>query len=273
MKFLKRHLSLIIPLLAILFSIEAMLTITRIQEAYEVNLKKSYSIILAASRELKSDEILLRVSEFKSLNPISSESIVERLKGEISEENIERLKGTLPYYYSITLSEFPNQSRLESISATLREIKDVQRVESFSKAHDRIYRLLLILQGTIIAFGISLSIVSVLLMVKQIEVWYFEHSERMEIMTLLGAPGWLKNGLLFKLAIVDSIVASLFVTVIMLYMSLQSPIIAILSEVGAHTPVFFPQYDFFILLIFSLAIANISVFVVISRIAKSRNNV
>lgn len=272
MKSLKRHLSLIVPLLAILFSLQAVLSIIRIQDSYEATLRNSYSIIIAASRELRSDEIALRISEFQSLEPIDAESVIGKIQGEVSEENLERLKGSLPHYYSIMLSQFPNQARLAQITDVLKDIKDVKRVESFSKAHDRIYRLLLILKGTIMLFGIILSIVSVLLMIKQIEIWYFEHSERIEIMMLLGAPSWFRNGLLFRLAMMDSVVAALVVSLGSLYLSVQSFLVSLLQEIGVDNSIFMPEFDFVALLLCALFIANLSVFVVIARIAKERKN-
>lgn len=272
MKSLKRHLSLIIPLLAILFSLQAMLSILRIQDSYELTLRNSYSIIIAAGRELKSDEIALRISEFQSLEPIDAESIINKIQGEVSEENLERLKGSLPYYYSIMLSQFPNQARLVQITNVLKDIKDVKRVESFSKAHDRIYRLLLILKGTIMLFGTILGIVSVLLMIKQVEIWYFEHSERIEIMMLLGAPSWLRNGLLFRLAMMDSVVATLIVSLGSLYLSMQTFLTSLLHEIGVSDSIFMPEFDFIMLLLCALLIANLSVFIVIARITKERKN-
>lgn len=272
MRSLKRHLSLIIPLLAILFSLQAGLGILQIQDSYETTLRNSYSLIIASSRELRSDEIQLRVSEFQSLQQISAASIVQKLADEVGKDNIERLKGSLPYYYSITLSHFPSQARLAQIANALKEIHDVKRVESFSKAHDRIYRLLLILKGAIVLFGMMLSVVSILLMVKQIEVWYFEHSERIEIMMLLGAPSWFRNGLLFRLAMIDSVVAALMVSFGSLYLSVQTFIVGLLQEMGISNEIFMPEFDFFVLLVCALLIANLSVFVVIAKITKERKN-
>ncbi|RAX58639.1 hypothetical protein CCZ01_02325 [Helicobacter monodelphidis] len=270
MKSLKRHIALIVPLIAILFSLESVLSIMRLQSLYEINLSKAYSIIVASSRPLKDEDIALKIPEFKSLNEIDSDMIVQKLKGEVREENIERLKGVLPYYYSITLSYFPNQKRLAQITEQIQQIKDIKRVESFNKAHDRIYRLLLLLKTTIIFFAIPMFLVSLLLMVKQIEVWHFEHRERMEIMTLLGAPNWLRNGLLFRLAIVDSILATFLLTGITIYFGSHGFLLTLFSEIGVHGHVFYPQTDFFILLVSSLCISNFSVLAVIARITRER---
>lgn len=270
MRSLKRHLSLIIPLLAILFAIESVQIIIRVMESYEASLQNSYSIIVASSRELRADEITLRVSEFGSLNPIDAESIINKLSGEVSEENMQRLKGSLPYYYSLTLTQFPSQARLAQITSILQEIKDVRRVESFGKAHDRIYRLLLILRSVIFLFACTVFITGMLLMIKQIEVWCFEHSERMEILSLMGAGWWLRNGTLFGLGMVDSVIAAICVALAAMYLSVQSFIISLLKEIGISVSVFQSEFDFIVLLIAALVIANISVFIAITRISKQR---
>ena len=42
-------------------------------------------------------------------------------------------------------------------------------------------------------------------------IWQFQHLERMNIMALFGAPVWLRSAVLFRLSIVDAIIASLLV--------------------------------------------------------------
>jgi cell division transport system permease protein len=40
-------------------------------------------------------------------------------------------------------------------------------------------------------------------------LWQFQHAERMNIMALFGAPVWLRSAVLFRLAIVDAVIATL----------------------------------------------------------------
>lgn len=46
------------------------------------------------------------------------------------------------------------------------------------------------------------------------KIWLYEHKRRVEIMTLFGAPYWLKSAMLYKLAIIDSMFATVLVIAI-----------------------------------------------------------
>ena len=51
-------------------------------------------------------------------------------------------------------------------------------------------------------------VVTIFLIAKEMRIWQFKHSERMNIMGLFGAPVWLRSAVLFRLAIVDLIVVN-----------------------------------------------------------------
>lgn len=61
--------------------------------------------------------------------------------------------------------------------------------------------------------------VTTLLIFKELRIWQFKHSERMSIMALFGAPVWLRSAVLFRLAIVDAIIASLLAFALFIYIS------------------------------------------------------
>ena len=139
------------------------------------------------------------------------------------------------------------------------------KAELFSKTHSKVYRLLLLLKKSILFFGSLLGILSVLLMVKQVEVWHLQHSKRMEIMSYLGAPSWMKNKILFKLAFIDSIIASSIVIVGMLYI-LQSPELhSLVASLEINALAFNPLSDLLALLGISITISILSAVVVIMR--------
>ena len=56
-------------------------------------------------------------------------------------------------------------------------------------------------------------LLGLVLVFKQMRIWLYEHRRRVEIMTLFGAPYWLKSAMLYKLAVVDSIIATTLVVV------------------------------------------------------------
>jgi len=73
------------------------------------------------------------------------------------------------------------------------------------------------------------------------------HNERMSIMGLFGAPIWLSSAVLFRLAIVDAIVASAITFIIFSYLSTSFWIQEQLSIIGIDIVVFNGMLDFIFL--------------------------
>ena len=67
MNSLKNHLSLIIPLDALLFALESILLVNRTLNDYENTLGKNYAIILASIKEINLQDIKDKISESKIL--------------------------------------------------------------------------------------------------------------------------------------------------------------------------------------------------------------
>ncbi|MGP1449549.1 MAG: cell division protein FtsX [Wolinella sp.] len=264
MNSLKHHLSLIIPLLALLFSLESIILLDRAIKRYEQNLGKSYSIIIASRSELSIDDVRLAVGDAEGLVRISTDGVLEKLKRDISSANLSILQDSLPKFYSLALSRFPDRARLRAIEASLKRLSGVERVESFAKSHDQLYQLLLLLKGGVVIFVTLIAVISLLLMSKQIELWRFEHSERMEIMGYFGAPSWMRNGLLFRLALIDSLIATLFISGGVFYISRDSSVLSLLGDVGLDASIFTLREDSLLLLASGVGISMLSVFVVIA---------
>jgi cell division transport system permease protein len=66
---------------------------------------------------------------------------------------------------------------------------------------------------------VIIAVLGFLLIVKQLEVWKFEHSERMYIMELFGAPFWFKGAAIFKISFIDSFISFLITAGIIYYFS------------------------------------------------------
>ena len=75
-------------------------------------------------------------------------------------------------------------------------------------------------------------LVAFLLIVRQMEVWRFEHSDRMSIMSIFGAPVWLRSAVLYRLAFVDSIISVLIVGGLFYYLSADSGLSKALVDIG-----------------------------------------
>lgn len=262
MNSLKNHLSLIIPLVALLFALESILLISRTLSDYESKLGKNYAIILASTKELSLEALRNKIGEAQDLSPIDSKIILERLSKSISQANIVLLKKSIPRFYSLTLNTYPSSARLEVIHKTLSKLDGILRIETFTKSHSQIYQLLLIINGSAMIFSSLIALISLLLMFKQIEIWKFQHLERMEIMTLLGAPLWMRSQVLFRLACFDTILATLIVAGGLIYISQNPSLLIFFQELGLNPEIFSPILDSIVLLLTGLAVSLIAVWIV-----------
>jgi cell division transport system permease protein len=68
---------------------------------------------------------------------------------------------------------------------------------------------MLLFKDVVQIFSIAIAAVTSLLILKEMRLWQFQHAERMSIMALFGAPVWLRSAVLFRLAIVDAIIATI----------------------------------------------------------------
>lgn len=249
----------------LLFSFESAVLVQRAVEEHEKKLSQDYSIVIASKQELNAQLLSSKIRYFKEIKPIDPQIVLKSLEHTISAENLAFLKSELPLFYSMTLDIFPNQSQLKNISNTLLSIQGVEKVELFAKTHSKVYRLLLLLKKSIVFFGTLLGILSILLMVKQVEIWHLQHSKRMEIMSYLGAPSWMKNKILFKLALIDSVVSSLLVIGGVFYILNRDEFASVLESLEISNVVFSPVGDFISLLVISVCISILSALVVIIR--------
>lgn len=265
MSLLRRHLALIIPLLALLFSFESIMLVNRAVNKHENKLSDSYSIVIASKNALTLDKIQSFIREAKELKAIAPDYMMSELKKDLSRESLEAIQRELPFFYSLKLSSFPDEDRLAKINTTLSKLNGVTKVESFTKSHSQVYKLLLIIKGSIIVFASLIAILSYILMVKQIEIWKFEHSDRMEIMAFLGAPAWMRNGILFRLAFIDSIISAIAIIVGMAYLINYHKMQEVLTTLEVTNDIFRMGSDFIILLFTSVLVSIVSVVFVIIK--------
>lgn len=265
MNFIKRHLSLIYPLVMLLFSFESAFLVQRAVQEHEKKLSKDYSIVIASKHALSYEDLKTKIAYIDEIQVIDPQVILKNLEHTISSENLAFLKSELPLFYSLTLTIFPDRAQLDNISRILLSINGVEKVELFAKIHSKVYRLLLLLKKIVLFFGGLLALLSILLMVKQVEIWQLQHSKRMEIMSYLGAPSWMKNKVLFKLALIDSFFSSLFVIGGIFYILRSEEFATILSSLEINSVVFSPVGDFVSLLSISISISIFSALIVIIR--------
>lgn len=211
MKSLKNHISLIIALFTVLFAVQIYVAVDRTIAAYETRLKNDYSIIVVANKAVSEPEFKAMNDLIERSEVIATDQVLERLKGEMSQKNLDLLKVTLPKFYRIYLKRFPNPSEIEKLQKRLQRNGAIERVEGYAQTHDTVYKLMLLFKDVVQIFSIAIAAVTSLLILKEMRLWQFQHADRMSIMALFGAPVWLRSAVLFRLAIVDAIIATAMV--------------------------------------------------------------
>jgi cell division transport system permease protein len=209
MKSLKNHISLIIALFTVLFSVQIYVSVDRTIAAYETRLKNDYSIIVVANKNLTSAEFKTMDNLIERSDAIATDQVLNRLQGEMTKKNLDLLKITLPKFYRIYLNRFPTPSEIEKLQKRLQKNSAIERVEGYAQTHDTVYKLMLLFKDVVQIFSIVIAAVTSLLILKEMRLWQFQHADRMSIMALFGAPVWLRSAVLFRLAIVDAIIATI----------------------------------------------------------------
>ncbi len=217
MKSLKNHISLIIPLFAILFAIEFYFVIDKILQNYKHYLSRDYSIVVVSKRDLTLEELRSYEPDISKIKEIDSSLVVNRLKQSGVEIDYKELQNFLPKFYKLYLTSFPSTKTLQKIKETLLKVEGVTRVETFMKTHEKIYNFLVFLNNISKFFLAIILVTSMMLVFKQIEIWNLEHSERMYIMALFGAPLWMRTAILIKLSVIDTFISTVLVYVLYLW--------------------------------------------------------
>ncbi len=218
MRVLKNHFGVIFPLIILLFSIEFSVMTSRIVSEYETSMSNEYNIIVVSKKELTNEVLKSKIASFKDSIKLDTKSVLDRLKNDISEKNLKDISFSLPNFYSIKLDIFPSPNFMSQIERDLLGIDGVLKVETFAKTHDKVYRILLIFKVVAQAFTFLIALLGITLIFKQMRIWLYEHRRRIEVMTDLGAPYWLKSAMLYKLALIDSIIATALVCALYIWM-------------------------------------------------------
>ena len=262
MKFFKNHLSTIIPLMALLVGIQFILLVGRVVDEYESVMNKDYSIIIVSQNELNATDVKPLVYTFESLEPLSSKPVLEKLSKDISSKNIAVLQNALPKFYSLKLNAFPSAQYMQEIKDKISKINGVSRVETFSKTHDKIYKIMQLIKNISAIFSGLIGLIGLMLIAKQMRIWLYEHKERIEIMTLLGAPSWLKSGALYKNALFDSFIATVLVAVFYIILPDLQPVKEVAADLNINLPAIDLLYEGGVLLGVSLVISFLAVYLV-----------
>jgi cell division transport system permease protein len=262
MKFIKRHISLIFPLVAILLGLEFFIVFDRTTDSYEQSLSSNYSIMVVAKDEMSIDDFkawddhILGVKELKKPKALKS----------INLDNDKDFENSLPNFYEIKLDNLLGIKALNELKENLLKSKSIKRIETFHSAYKSQYELFMFIKFSFGTFIFFMGIIGFFLIVKQMEVWNFLHAQRMKVMEIFGASLFLRSKVLINMAIVDAIISAILTS--MMFVSLQKMWISdsqmeILKE---HVSEVFVFSDFFILFFASIFVVLIAVFLVVINV-------
>lgn len=111
MNTLKKHLAFIIPLVALLFSLECVLFINQAIEQKEKKLIEDYSVVLASTQKLGLELLRQNFSEIIVLKEIDPNYSLEPLQKTLGMDGLKELRKIYPFFI---LYNFPH-SPLKSV--------------------------------------------------------------------------------------------------------------------------------------------------------------
>lgn len=221
MKFIKNHLMFIFPLMAILLGIEFYLVFDRTTDSYEKGLKEGYSMLVVTKKPMELSALKALNKHISTSEKIKRENIVSEIAKGVSKSSSKEILAALPYFYNVGLDSYLHTSGLEKIKMDLEADANIKKVETFGSSYSSAYRLFSFIKFTLKLFIVFMGVVSLFLIIKQMEIWKYAHKQRMQVMEIFGAPLMLRSGVLFKVAIVDAFIATILTSVIFLYVKFQ----------------------------------------------------
>ncbi|TXE81513.1 ABC transporter permease [Campylobacter peloridis] len=209
MKSFKNHISLIFALMVMMFAFEFLIITNKTIDHYEKLLNKDYNIILVSKGHIDKKSVQEQINHFQSLEILNPNEMLERLKNDISAKNIEVLRATLPKFYTLKLNKLLSEDEINNLKEKLLKNSNIIKVETFAKTHTKIYKLLVLTKFLLWFFLFIIILLSFVLLLKQMKIWLFEHTQRVEIMCLFGAPFWFRSFMLYKIVLIDCFIAFL----------------------------------------------------------------
>jgi len=256
MSSLKSHLTLILALISILFSVFLFKTFSQILEKYKQNIIDNYSIVIVSTSTLSKPD----TDNLGELEEIDIKNEISKLKRKY--KNIDFSNITMPHFYKLKLNSLPSPKELINIKNELLNKPFIKKVMTKSSSQTKIYNLLMLLEIITKTFMYLIAVLGFLLIIKQLEVWKLLHNERMYIMELFGAPFWFRGAALFKIAFIDSLI-SLIITFGLIYITINSAIFEkVINDLGINFEIDYLN-DFGILLLISFLISFLSSIIVV----------
>ena len=263
MKFIKNHLMFILPLMAILSGLEFYLVFDRTTQSYERNLKEGYSMLVVTHGPISLETLKKRNSHVLSSEKIERKSIVSEIAKGVSKDASKEILAALPYFYSIRLDAYLGLHTLEEIKFDLEGHSNVKSVETFGSSYNASYKLFSFIKLSLKIFITFMFLVSLFLIIKQMEIWKYGHRQRMRVMEIFGASLMLRSGILFRVAFFDALLATLFTSLFFFYLKFKWVSSSGIEMMVKNQEAIFSTSDIGVLLLVALVIVIVAVSVVI----------
>ena len=265
MKFIKEHLMFMLPLMAMLIGIEFILIFNRVTTNYEEKLKNDYAILVVSKRQLTTPMLRAINDKIDSVEPMDRESIAKEVTTGMQDSAMVAIMKDLPYFFRVHLTSYLSLDELKEIKRQLSSVDGILNVEIFGENYHAKHTMFKLVKIILNVFIEMLFIVSLLLVIKQMEVWQLAHKERMAIMEIFGAPMMLRSGILFKIAFIDAIIATLLNVFIFIYIKSSWASTTDITYIKENQDLLLNFSDFLVLFVTALVIVAVSVFSVAIR--------
>ena len=265
MKSIKNHISFIIPLFILLFSLQFSFMLDRGVKAYESKLAGEYSIVVVSENPIDEAQLKEKIPQISALQEIKKDRYIDKLRDDMSKADLVYLKATLPKFYSLKLTKLPNTEELKTLASKIKELPKIQKVETFKKTFNKFHQFLKLSKAASYIFTIFIFLIAFLLIIKQMEIWSLQHKQRMYIMGLFGAPYWMKSASLYKFVVIDAVVSAILVGILFYFLPNFVDFDKLNTSLGIDLQNFNFWSDTILLILISLAISIISVTTIIVR--------
>lgn len=220
MKAIKNLLSFFIPLAVMLLSFVIYLLSNNLVANFKQNILNDYSILIVANTPLEKDKYKdLAGIDVGKIEVLQRDKIVENLKSSLSDNSLDMLKRKLPYFYNIYLEVFPTTDELIEIKKILESDKNIKKVEVFTKNHNQVFELFVLIENISAILFLLILVFAIIIISKQVKIWFYEHHEKIVIMKLHGASTIYSASPIINYALIGALLAFIASAFSMIFIS------------------------------------------------------
>jgi cell division transport system permease protein len=266
MKFIKQHVSLIFPLVAILLGLEFFIVFDRTTDSFEKSLKNGYTMMVVAKDEMSIDDFRSWDEHILKVEEIEKSKILHGVNIDLANGKGKKLEASLPNFYSIKLDSYLNIPDLAKVKTNLKKSTSITRIETFTSVYQSQYELFSFIKFSFHTFILFMTIIGFFLILKQMEVWNFLHAQRMKVMEIFGASLFLRSKVLINMALVDAVISAIITSTIFFTIQnlwVRNTHMEILKD---NVESIFAFSDFFVLLFASIIVVLIAVALVVVNV-------